>query len=235
MLKTKITINKKNKSIFILKKALIFPALVFVLFIGVFSLYEPEILKAVTDTVLVSLDITSEITISAPGDVTLSSIPGMTGGSSTSGAVTWTVVTNDTDGYTLKIEKDHLLQKGVGANQTIADYTEAAAGTPDLDWAAVGAGNEEFGFAPSAGADIVQKFKNATGSCNQAAGSVTDLKCWSPIPTTGGTAETIATNADQTGDSGTATAIKVKAEVGSGNHLEEGTFTSTITATATTN
>lgn len=159
----------------------------------------------------------------------------MTGGNSTSSAVTWNVSTSSEGGYNLTIEKDHLLRKGVGANQTIADYTEASAGTPDLDWGAVGAGNEEFGFAPSAGTDVVQKFKNSADTCNQAAGSVTDQKCWSPIPTTGGTAETIAYSGSATGESGTNTAIKVKAEVGSGNHLEEGDFTTTITATALNN
>lgn len=200
-----------------------------------FAAFEPGLIKAVTDEVLVSLGITSEITLSAPSDVVLSDIAGMTGGSSTSSAISWTVVTNDTAGYTLKIEEDHLLRKGTGSNQTIANYTEAAAGTPDYNWGAVGAGNEEFGFAPSSGSDWVQKFKNATSTCNQSGGSITDSQCWSPIPITPATAETIAQTAAVTADGGSATAIKVKAEVGSGNHLEEGTFSCTITATATTN
>jgi len=217
------------------KKVFVVSCATFIFFSGTFFLFEPGIIKAITDQVLVTLGITSEITISSPSDVTLTSIPGMTGGNSTSNAITWTVVTNDTSGYTLKIEKDQLLQKGAGANQTIANYTETVTGTPDYNWGAVGAGNEEYGFAPSTGTDIVQKFKNNGVACNQSGGSVTDQKCWSPIPTTPTTAETLATSSTYTPDGGTATAIKVKVEVGSSNHLEEGTYTSTITATATTN
>lgn len=237
-MKLKINIVKRKrkdnsrKGFSMLGKILLY-SLSFNLLLGaIFTVFEPSLIKAATDTVLVTLGITSEITISAPSDVNLSSIAGMTGGSSTSSAITWTVVTDDTSGYTLKIEEDHLLRKGVGANQTIANYTEAVAGTPDYNWGAVGAGNEEFGFAPSSGTDIVQKFKNATSICNQAGGSVTDSQCWSPIPITPATAETIASSATFTPDGGTASAIKVKVEVGSGNHVEEGSFTCTITATA---
>lgn len=217
------------------KKALLHSILIFVFFLGIFFCNEPSIIRAVTDSVLVSLGITSEITISSPSDVVLSSIPGMTGGSSTSAsAISWTVVTNDTAGYTLTIQEDHTLQKGGGANQSIAQYSEAVLGTPDYNWGAVGAGNEEFGFSPSSGTDVVQKFKNNGSACNTGT-NVTDQKCWSPVPINPATAETIAYSGAQTSDSGTATAIKVKAEVGSGNHLEEGTFSNTITATAVTN
>lgn len=236
--KIKYCINKKDKNepfVVMARKALFYSVATFIFVFGIFSIEEPSIIKAVTDTVLVTLGITSEITISNAADVILSSIPGMTGGTSTSGAIAWTVITNDTSGYTLKIEKNQLLQKGGGANQSIANYTEAVVGTPDYNWGAVGAGNEEFGFAPSSGTDIVQKFKNNATACNQAGGSVTDAKCWSPIPTTPAMAENIASSAAATVDTGTATAIKVQAEVGSGNHLEEGSFTSTITATALTN
>lgn len=225
--------NRKKRSA--LKKALMAGSLSLFVVLPSFTLLEPAITKAITDTVLVTLGITSEITISSPSDVTLTSIPGMTGGSSTSSAISWNIVTNDTAGYTLKIEKDHVLRKGTGTNQQFTDYSEAAAGTPDYSWGAVGSGNEEFGFAPSSGTDVVQKFKNNSTICNQSGGSVTDGYCWSPIPTTGGTAETIASSATFTPDAGTATAIKVKAEVGSANHMEEGSYTSTITATATTN
>lgn len=223
--------NIKQK---LLKNLIISVGLFFALAIA-FTFQEPGLIKAITDDVLVSLGITGEITISNPSDVVLSDIAGMTGGSSTSSAITWTVTTSSANGYTLKIEKDHLLRKGTGSNQTIAEYTEASAGTPDYNWGAVGAGNEEFGFAPSAGDDWVQKFKNATSTCNQSGGSITDSQCWSPIPTTPATAETIAYSASPTDGDGTDTALKVKAEVGSSNHLEEGTFTCTITATATNN
>lgn len=232
----KIT-KKENKESFLLlaQKSLAFSGMFFIFVLSIFTFNETGIVKAVTDTVLVSLGITSEITISSPSDVTLSSIPGMTGGSSTSSAISWNVVTNDTAGYNLKIEIDHLLRKGTGANQTIAQYTEVAAGTPDYAFGAVGAGNEEFGFCPSAGSDWVSKFKNSASACNQSGGSITDGQCWSPIPINPATAETLATTAAATADGGSATAIKVRADVGSGNHLEEGTFSSTITATALTN
>lgn len=200
-----------------------------------YPVFEPLVTSAITDDVLVSLSITSEITISSPTDVTLTSIPGMTGGSSTSSAIAWTVITNDTSGYSLTLKKGGLLNTGGGGtSKEIADYTEAVSGTPDYSWGAVGSGNEEFGFAPSSGSDFVQKFKNSGSSCNQAAGTITDGYCWLDIPTTP-TTESIASKSSATGGSGSATAIKVKTEVGSGNYLEEGTYTTTLTATAVTN
>lgn len=201
-----------------LSTALVFSSLVF----AFYPVLEPIITTAVTDDVLVSLSITSEITISAPSNVTLTAIPGMTGGSSTSSAIAWTVITNDTAGYSLTLKKDGLLRSGVGgADKQLADYTEAVSGTPDYSWGSVGAGNEEFGFAPSAGADFVQKFKNSGSVCNQAAGSITDEKCWLDIPTTP-TTESIASKSSATGSSGSATAIKVKAEVGLATILKRG-------------
>ncbi len=200
-----------------------------------YPVVEPIVTSAVTDDVLVSLSVTSEITISSPSDVTLTSIPGMTGGSSTSSAIAWTVITNDTSGYSLTLKKGGLMSTGGGgASKEIADYTEAVSGTPDYSWGSVGAGNEEFGFAPSSGSDFVQKFKNSGSSCNQAAGTITDGYCWLDIPTTP-TTESIASSSSTTGGSGSETAIKVKTEVGSSNYLEEGTYTTTLTATAVTN
>lgn len=223
----------KNKTILI--KTFLTTGVFLALSLLIAVLFEPELIKAITDEVLISIDITSEITISSPADVTLASIPGMTGGSSLSGPVTWNVQTGSTNGYSLKIEKDQLLEKGTGTNQTIDDYSEAVSGTPDYDWGAVGAGNEELGFAPNSGADFVQKFKNNGSACNQSGGQITDQKCWSPIPTTPSTAEEISHNNSATGDSGVDTAIRFRVQVGSGNHLEEGTYTTTVTATATTN
>jgi|GEM_PF-1990245 len=235
--KFKITRKTNNKQSFfvVAKMALFFSVPVCIFLLGVFFLGEPDIIKAVedTDTVQVSLDITPDITISDASDVVLDALSGMTGGTSTSSAISWTVVTNDVSGYTLTIEKNHLLYTGGGgANKQVADYTEASSGTPDYDWGAVGAGNEEFGFAPSSGSDWVQKFKNNTTACN-VSGSITDSKCWSPIPTTA-SAETLASTSAGTGSSGSATAIKVQAQVGASNYLESGTYTSTITATAAT-
>ncbi len=222
--------SKAFLSLFV-STALVFSSLVF----AFYPVLEPIITTAVTDDVLVSLSITSEITISAPSNVTLSSISGMTGGSSTSSAIAWTVITNDTAGYSLTLKKDTLLRSGAGGtDKELADYTEAVSGTPDYSWGSVGAGNEEFGFAPSSGDDFVQTFKNNGASCDQSGGSITDEKCWLDIPTTP-TTESIASKSSATGSSGSATAIKVKAEVGASNYLEEGTYTSTLTATAVTN
>lgn len=208
-----------------------FSCVVFVLF----PFLEPGMTGAVNDDVVVSLNLSSEITISSPSNVDLGTIYGISGGSLTSGDVVWSVTTSSSTGYFLNLKKNTLMNtNGGGAGKEINDYTEASSGVPDYGWGSVGSGNKEFGFSPSYGTDFVQKFKNDGASCNQAGGSITASHCWLGIPT-GPTTESLAYSNSATGESGTETAIKLKVEIGANNYLEEGTYSSTLTATAGTN
>ncbi len=200
-----------------------------------FPSLEPGMTGAVDDSVLVSMNLTSEITMSSPSDVDLGTIYGISGGSLTSGDVVWSVTTSNSAGYFLNLKKNNLMSTGGGGDgREINDYTESVSGVPDYNWGSVGSGNKEFGFAPSYGADLVQKFKNDGSSCNQSGGSVTAGHCWLDVPN-GPTTESLAYSDSATGIGGEETAIKLKVELGANNYLEEGTYSSTLTVTAGNN
>lgn len=168
-----------------------------------------------SDSVTVSLDINNYVSITSPSDVTMSAIAG-TGGSST-GSAAWTVATNNVLGYSLNVAASSSPAMSSGAN-TIADYTETVAATPET-WS-VAATAAEFGFS--------------------AEGAATPTLTWGTPSTgsgkyrgfTGTTGIQVATAATPT--SGQATTVYFKAEVGSSKLQTSGTYTATITATATT-
>lgn len=200
-----------------------------------FPFFEPNMTVAVDDNTVVSLDLEAEITISAPADVNLGSVSGISGGSLVSNDVIWTVTTSNSAGYFLNLKKNALMSTGGGgAEREIGDYTETTSGVPDYNWVAVGSGNEALGFSPSYGADIVQNFKNNGSLCNQSGGSVSSGHCWINIPNAPAS-ESLAYSNDATGISGAETAVKLKVEIGANNYLEGGTYSSTLTATAGTN
>jgi hypothetical protein len=196
-----------------------------------FLTFEPEIIKAVTDEVVVTQQVTSEITISSPPDVTMTpSIPGVTGGVG-NGSAQWTVTTNDTAGYNLKIKASTspALQSG---SYSFADYTPATATVPDFNWS-VAASASEFGYTVEASttADLDQSFKDNGTACNTGTSDTVD-KCWLNASTTD---EQIVNRSSQTDADGENTTVKFRAEVGSNSFQEEGSYTATITVTATTN
>ena len=170
----------------------------------------------------------TSISITAPTDVSMSaSISGGTGGGSSDGSATWTVTTDSSGGYTLgiKASSDPAL---LSASDSFADYTPATAGTPDYSWS-VSANVAEFGFSPE-GTDIASKFKdNGLGSCGVGSTDTTDT-CWYNLSTTN---ETIASRNSGNIPDGSATTVKFMAESGASKTLTAGTYTATITVTAT--
>jgi hypothetical protein len=217
-------------------------AIVAIMMLGFMSM-EPVVSLAGTgaspqsDAVDVSANVTSEISISSPTDVSMSpSIPGITGGTANNvgSPTTWNVSTNDTSGWELALQYNHVLRKGSGgSDQTeFDDYTETSAGTPDYSWGSVGSGNEEFGFNVSSGSEVIQKWlDDGSSSCNSSGGNATSNHCWSPLSTSN---QKISEDTSQTSSSGIDTSVEFQAQAGSSNDLEEGTFTTTVTATATT-
>lgn len=216
---------------------------VFLIF-SVFSLtgylfLEPEVSIAATasDDVVVSQTVTGEITISDASNETLSGdIGGMTGGTgNSSGNTTWTVTTNDTSGFSLTLKKDGKLNyDGGGTNKEFDDY--ASTSPLAYAWNSAGSGETKFGFNVTAAAsttDVVAKYKDNGADCGSG-NNVSDGQCWNQIPTTTDE-ETIVNRSTWTPTSGVTVSIKFRAEAGSNNHLESGTYQTTITATATTN
>jgi hypothetical protein len=169
----------------------------------------------------------SFIDISTETDVTMSSIGGVTGGSST-GSQTWTVITDNEAGYslTVKASTNPAMQGSGGA--FFANYTPGA--SPDYDFS-VAAGTSEFGFSPE-GTHIVQRYlDNGSNACNQSGGTDSANKCWDAFSTID---TTIAQSTTSNHPSGTDTTIKFRADIGTSKIQDEGTYQATITVTALT-
>jgi hypothetical protein len=184
------------------------------------------------DTITVTQGVTSEVSISAPADVTMSpTIAGISGGTG-DGSATWTVKCTDTSGFNMKIKASTspALQTG---SYNFADYTEASAGTPDFTWG-INAADSEFGFTvePATAADTVQAFKDNGSVCGGAGAANASDKCWDGLATTD---IDIINRSSITSSSGEAEVVKFKAQSGASHFQAEGTYTATITVTAVTN
>lgn len=196
-----------------------------------YAYFEPDIAFAVTDVVVITQGVTSEITISSPADVTMSpTIAGMTGGTG-NGSATWTVITNDASGFNLKLKASASPALVFGA-YSFADYTEASAGVPDFTWA-VATADSEFGYTVQAAttADLVAAFKDNGTACNIGTADAVD-KCWDGFSTVD---TTVINRSSITSSAGEAEVVKFKAQSGASHFQAEGTYTATITATALTN
>lgn len=197
---------------------------------------EAEIIKAQSsDTVIVTQAVSAEITISAPADITMSSaIPGITGnlGNPTTGSVSWTITTNNVQGYNLKLKAAAAPALSLDATWNFSDYSPATTVAPDFTWASPAASVAEFGFTvePATIADTDPFFKDDGVACNTGTANAVD-KCWWNFATTD---KQIVNRSTETTSSGEAVAVKVRAE-SNAKYLKEGNYTATITATATMN
>ena len=205
----------------------------------VFVTFEPLTIRAVQDTVIITAEVTEEISIDTPVDVTMSpSIPGMTGsaGTPSSGSVTWTVKTANATGFNMKIQAstDPALKTGDEYWEWFADYVPAAAGSPDFAWATPGnAGSAEFGFTvePATTADTDTLFFDDGADCDTGALNGAD-SCW--LDFIGAVDIDIINRGSATAAGGEAEVVKFRAE-SNAKHLKEGDYTATITVTAVTN
>jgi hypothetical protein len=217
----------------VLKKSI---SLTLVLFMGVFGFYsafEPQIISAVQDQVVITLTVTSEITITSPSNITMSpTIPGLTGGAAT-GTATWTVITNDSSGYSVTHVASSTTMDGDTQGDSFVAYTPVGATTTDYTWSTA-AGDAEFGYSTISyddGTSIDTMFKD-TGAICGAGSNTTYNRCWKPVTTS---AETIYNRSTETTSSGTTFTIDYQAESGSSAFTVEDTYTATTTVTATTN
>jgi hypothetical protein len=186
--------------------------------------------QSASDSVSVSLTVDSGITIDAPGDVTMDPTLGISSNSST-GSVSWTVVTNDPDGYTLGVAaaQANALHSSTDA---FTDYTEATDGTPET-WSVANA--YEFGFS-AFGGDVADSTWGAGSACSVFSGGE---GAEGIIPSNlkyegfnGTTSIQVASNDDPTGTDGTATSLCFAAEQET-EAAPAGSYTAVITATAT--
>lgn len=165
------------------------------------------------------------VAITAPADVTMSpAINGLTGGTS-NGSAAWTVTTDAPGGYTLvvKASTNPALKS---ANDGFADYTIGGV-DPDFTFS-IAATDSEFGFTPE-GSDIVQKYKDTGSSCNTGSSDTADA-CWDNFSTTD---KTISQSTSGNSPNGTPTTLKMRSQSGTSHIQTNGTYTATITVTAT--
>jgi hypothetical protein len=173
-----------------------------------------------TDPVVVNLDINNTISISCSTPITMSAITG-TGQSTmgTSNRSTCTVITNNSAGYDLK-----WVSSGAGTmvsgGDSIAAYTPAVADTPET-WSVAGADSEWGGHV---GKDSTTVDTGVWGALDTYAGGK-----WLNIATTN---RTIATRNTET--AGDTEYVYFGAEVGASKFQPAGTYTNTVTMTAST-
>lgn len=163
------------------------------------------------------------LSITSPTDVALTTFNTTRSDSTTSGSAAWTIVTDNTAGYTMTIEASTVpaLQS---AGSTFDDYTP----TGGADFAfTTGASESLFGFSPE-GDDIADSYKDDGATCGSGATGTADA-CWDGLSTS---SQTIAGSTSSNQPSGTATTVKFKAEIGSEVIQDAGTYTATVTVTA---
>lgn len=167
------------------------------------------------------------IAITTPDDISLTPNIESAGGVA-NGSASWTVTTNNSAGYTLRIEADTSpAMKFSGGS--FANYTPSAV-VPDFAWSVVST-EKEFGFSPE-GLDIVSTYRD-DGSANCSSGTNdTSLACWDSILTSSKLISSTSTQNQTFG--GTSTSVHFRAEAGSGSNPTEGSYIATLTLTAVT-
>lgn len=167
----------------------------------------------------------SYIAISSPTDLVMTSMSGLSGGSS-EGTMSWTVTTDNAAGYTMSIASSTTpaLKSAV---DSLDDYTPATS-DPDFDFTN-DPSTSSFGFS-SEGSDVINRFKDNGAQCN--AGTLeTSAKCWDGLSTT---PKVIAGSTTSNIPSGSIVTARFRAESGA-NHIQtSGQYNVTIIATATT-
>lgn len=199
--------------------------------------FEPQLSRAVTDDTKITSEVTSEISISSPGDVLLaSSIPSLTGnpGAPASGSATWTVITANVLGFNLKVQASSSpAMQNTDGEYYFWNYTPAAAGSPDFNWTSPAAGSAEFGYSVTAetALDADTPFRNDGGNCG-AGNNNTNNQCWWNFDGTNQT--TVINRSTNTDLGGEDEKINFRAE-SNAQYLKEGYYDAYITVTATMN
>ena len=173
-----------------------------------------------------AMETSTYITLTSPTDITLTDINSNDGGAS-EGTAVWTVTTNNTNGYRLSIKSssDPALQSG---GNSFDDYTPQGA-VPDYTWA-IDSSVAEFGFTPEGDHVVARFLDNGADTCGVGATN-TASACWDTFATTD---TTIAEDANNNNPAGTATTVRVRAEIGTGATVATGDYSATLTVTALT-
>lgn len=195
---------------------------------------EPQLANAVEDQFTITQDVTGEISFLTPAtDITLASIPGLTGGTS-SGQTQVVVLTNDSSGYTMTIKASGTpAMQGISQGGTIADYTSASASIPDYTYSVPSGAEFAYSVSASTTADLAQKFlDNGSNTCNTGSADTSgSTSCWYGLSTT---ATSTINRTSETAASGATTTIFFQLTI-AGGAVPEDTYRATTTLTATAN
>lgn len=194
---------------------------------------EPQLANAVEDQFTVSQSVTSEITFLTPAtDVTLASIPGLTGGTS-SGETQVVVSTNSATGYTMTIKASNTpAMVGNVLGGTIADYTPTSSSIPDFAFSVPSSAEFAYSVSASTTSDLAQKFKDNGSTCNTGSSDTSgSSSCWFGLSTT---ATSTITRSTATAASGATTTIYFQLKINPGTVTQD-TYVATTTLTATAN
>lgn len=167
----------------------------------------------------------SYLDLSGPSNISLSgTISGSSGGQA-EGQGVWSVVTDNSAGYSLAIRSSANPALVSGAN-SFANFSGTVA-SPSFAWS-VATDQASFGFSVKGG-DIVSSLKDNGSVCGT--GSLqTANSCWSGLSTSD---QIIAQSSGENTPSGSDTTIKFRAEAGATKSQPQGDYTATVIVTAT--
>jgi hypothetical protein len=179
------------------------------------------------DSVVVTLNVQAGITISSPDDTTMSQTIGVAADEATA-STTWNVRTTNVAGYTLAVKASTDPAMQATATTTVPDYTPAVAATPET-WS-VGSGTAEFGFS-AFGARVNTSTWGTDTDCSGA--TTHEPSAGLKYRDFDTTDINVSTHTSTTTSGGDDTKVCYAVEQ-NGFYLPSGTYTATITATATT-
>jgi hypothetical protein len=206
-------------------KKILTTSLISLVFIQMFysAIAEPTVVTAaaIADDVIVTLVVDSGIAITSPTDVTMAPNIGISANSSIGTAV-WNVKTNHATGYSLGVKA---LTSPALKNGAISQFADYQTGTPTV-WAPT-ASSYQFGY--SAFGTTVSTTTWGTGANCGASGVPTGTLKYKGFTTTDAP---VATQATVTSNTGVDTTVCFAAAQ-NGVYAPAGTYTATVTATAT--
>lgn len=167
----------------------------------------------------------SFISISDPTDLVMTSMAGLSGGSS-EGTMSWTVLTDNKAGYSMTIAAS-TTPALKSAQDSLDDYTPAGS-DPDFNFS-IPSTTSAFGFSPE-GSEALPRYRDNGFACNTGSSETTG-KCWDGLSVT---PKAIAGSSTSNMPSGSNITVRFRAESGADHIQSSGQYSVNIIATATT-
>lgn len=207
-----------------MKRILSLTLIISLLCFGNYLFFEPEIIKAANDAVVVTLTVSPEISVSDAAAITMDSAITMTQATSTGGGNSpWTVKTNDTDGWTFTVaaSQNPALQS---ATRKIDNWQPSTS----TSWHATN--TAAFGFAVFGDDVRTDSWGTDTNCTSTESGKPSTTLFWRGFNSTN--AVTVVTSNATTSAAGSNIYLCAVAEQNQ-YYIADGTYTATITGTAT--